>query len=90
MSWIRKIWDKFVALIYKIPFDKWLHILAGLIISAFACITLHVTWPIVAAITAGFIKEFFDRWTTGQWDWWDFVATLFGGAIIQFFAAISL
>lgn len=83
---MRKIWDWIVTLIYKVPFDKWLHAFAGIIIAAFFAITLHMEVPIVPAIFAGFFKEFFDKWTTGQWDWWDFAATCAGGALIQVFA----
>lgn len=39
---MRKIWDKFVGWLYKVPFDKWLHYLAGLIIAAFFALALHM------------------------------------------------
>ena len=37
---MRKLWDKLVALIYKVPFDKWLHFMAGLISEgwSFSCL----------------------------------------------------
>ena len=40
------------------------------------------------AIFLGFCMEFFDKWTTDQWDWWDFVATVSGGLVIQLFAIL--
>ena len=85
---MRKIWDKLVALIYKVPFDKWLHFMAGLIIAAFFCITLGMKVCIVPVLFAGFAKEFFDGWTTNQSDWKDFLATLIGGMVIQLFVIL--
>lgn len=85
---MRKIWDKIVALISKVPYDKLLHFIAGLVIAAFFCITLGMKVCIVPAIVAGFAKEFFDNWTSDEVDWWDFVATVAGGLVIQIFAFI--
>ena len=48
-----------------------------------------MTVCIVPVIFAGFIKEFFDKWTTQEWDWWDFVATCAGGLIIQLFVILG-
>ena len=31
---MRKLWDKFVALLYKVGQDKWFHFMAGLIVAA--------------------------------------------------------
>lgn len=86
---MRKIWNWLVSLIYKIPTDKWLHFFAGVIIASFCAISLHIEWAIVPAIFAGFIKEFFDEWTTDKWDWWDFAATSFGGLLISIFQIIG-
>ena len=86
---MRKIWDKIVALIYKIPTDKWLHFFAGFIIAAFCCIALHIEWAFIPALFAGFAKEFFDAWTTDKWDWWDFVATAIGGLVVSSFQLIG-
>ncbi len=86
---MRKIWNWIVALISKVPYDKWLHFIAGLIIAAFFVIVLKMTVCIVPVIFAGFIKEFFDKWTTQEWDWWDFVATCAGGLIIQLFVILG-
>lgn len=87
-NWIRKIWDKIVAFFCSIPFDKWLHFFAGVIIAAFCCITLKIQWPWFVAMIAGGIKEGFDYGTTGQADWKDFVATTLGGLLIQLFAVL--
>jgi len=87
-NWIRKIWDKIVAFFCSIPFDKWLHFIAGLVIAAFFCISLGMKWAIVPVIFAAFIKEFFDKWTTGIWEWKDFLATIIGGVVIQLFVVL--
>ena len=85
---MRKIWNKIVAFISKVPYDKWLHFICGLIIAAFFNIVLGMKVCIVPAIFLGFCKEFFDKWTSDQWDWWDFVATVSGGLVIQLFAIL--
>ncbi len=87
-QWIRNIWDRFVGWLYKIPFDKWLHFVAGLIIAALAAITLHIDACIVIALAAGILKETFDVLTTGKVEWQDIAATLIGGAVIQVFVLL--
>ena len=86
---MRNIWDKLVQLLNKIPLGKWLHFVAGLIIAAFFAITLGMKVCLVPVIFAGFAKEFFDKWTIGTWEWWDFVATWIGGLLIQLFVLLS-
>ena len=87
-SFIRKIWDALVKLIYKVPFDKWLHFMAGLIIAAFFNITLGVEGCIKAALCAGVLKELFDLLTTDTAEWKDLLATVLGGLVIQLFVLI--
>jgi len=82
-GFIRKIWDAIVSFVCNIPYDKLLHFIAGLVISAIFYIDLKMVPCIVPAIAAGVIKEFFDMWTTDQADWKDLVATVAGGALIQ-------
>ena len=87
---MRKIWDKIVAWILGIPTDKKLHFVAGFIIAAFFGLALGMKAVIVPAIFAGFIKEFFDQWTTDQWEWWDFAATCLGGLLAQSFVLLNM
>lgn len=83
---MRKIWNKIVDWLLKVPFDKWLHFIVGVLIAAFFGITLHMgAWAIVPAFFAGFIKEFFDKWTTDVWEWLDLLATTIGGVVITVF-----
>lgn len=87
---MRKIWDKIVALLVAIPQDKKMHFVAGLIIAAFFALAPGMKAAIVPAIAAAFIKEFFDQWTTGKWEWWDFAVTCLGGLLIQVFILLGM
>lgn len=89
-EFIRKIWDAFVCFIPKVTYDKLLHFIAGLLIAAFFDITLGMAACIAPAVLAGFIKESFDLWTTGKWDWRDFAATCAGGLAIQILVVLAL
>lgn len=84
MDFLRKIWDAIVGLLYKVPFDKWLHFGAGLLAAAFCVITLG--WPgwagLLGAVAVGAAKEVFDWFTTKVVDWLDAVATIAGGAVV--------
>lgn len=87
-NWLRKIWDAIVKFICSVQYDKLLHFIAGLIIAAIFALPLHMKACIVPVVFAGFIKEFFNLWTTEKWDWWDFAATCIGGLVIQILAII--
>lgn len=87
---MRKIWDKIVAWIQGIPSDKKLHFAAGYGIASFFGLALGMEIVIVPAIFAGLIKEFFDKWTTDTWEWWDFAATAFGGLLAQLFVLLHM
>lgn len=80
-----KIYDRIIAVLNSIGIDKYLHFIAGLVIAAFFNIVLAMEVCIVPVIFAGFIKEAIDDWRYGGWCWWDFLATIIGGAVIQAF-----
>lgn len=88
-DFIRRIWDWFVNLFAGIRRDRLYHFIAGLIIAALFCIVLKMTVCIVPVIFAAFIKEFFDTWTDGNFDWIDLLATVLGGFVIQLFVIIA-
>ena len=89
-EFIRKVWDAFVRLVSKVPYDKWLHFVFGLLIAAFCCITLGWGyWSILPTIALSFAKEGMDKWTTGQWDWWDIIAGCIGGLVIELFVVLA-
>ena len=86
---MRKLWDKFVALLYKVGQDKWFHFMAGLIVAAALVIWTGWSWSaLIAAAVIGIAKEVFDIITTKVFDWKDFVATFAGGVLIWLIALI--
>ena len=87
---MRKIWDKIVAWLLGIPQDKRLHFVFGFIIAAFFGLALHMKFNVWPVLFFAFGKEMFDTFTGGEWDWWDFLATMLGGALAQLFVVIGL
>ena len=86
---MRKLWDKFVTLLYKVGQDKWFHFFAGLIVAAALVIWTGWSWSaLIAAAAIGIAKEVFDIITTKVYDWKDFVATLCGGVLIWLIALL--
>lgn len=81
--------NKILSILTGVGVDKYLHFIAGLIISAFFCIVLGMGVCVVPAIVVAFGKEMFDGFRYGVWDWFDFTATVLGGAVIQMFAVIA-
>ena len=89
-NFIRKIWDAIVSFINRVPHDKLRHFAAGVIIAAFFAISLGMKFCFWPVIFFAFGKEFFDKWTTGEWDWWDFGATCIGGLVPQIFVLLNM
>lgn len=87
---MRKIWNWIVKKILAVPQDKRLHFVAGLILSAFFAISLGMKVCIIPAIIAAFVKEFFDKWTAGEWEWMDLLATVLGGLVPQVFVLLGV
>ena len=88
---MRKIWDKFVSLLYKVGIDKWYHFIAGVLLAACIFIVFGWRWgPAVVSLIAGIAKEVFDIITTKVYDWQDLAATLAGGLLVQLFVIISV
>jgi hypothetical protein len=85
---MKKILNKIVAFFNALTADKYLHLIAGLIVAAFFNIALGMEVCIAPVIVAGFIKEFIDEWRYGGADIADFAATLAGGAVIQLFVSL--
>ena len=85
---MKKFWNKIVAFFNALTADKYLHLIAGLVIAAFFNIALGMEACIAPVIVAGFIKEFIDEWRYGGADIADFAATVAGGAVIQLFVAV--
>jgi hypothetical protein len=63
----------------KIPYDKKLHFIAGLLICIIASITVNPTYGLAFAMTAGVFKEIYDWYDYGGPDVYDCIATWLGG-----------
>lgn len=65
--------------------DKILHFVVGALITALVALFFPVAAPaaFLVAISAGFAKEIFDRFTDGRFDFVDLFATWAGGLIVQ-------
>lgn len=78
-----KIYNKVVGWLASFGADKYLHFIVGLIIAAAFCIVFSMKACIVPVVVVAFLKEMIDGWRGGAWCWWDFTATMLGGAVIQ-------
>ena len=87
---MRQIGDKIVAWILGIPQDKRLHFVAGFVVATFFGLALGMKFNFWPVLFFAFGKEFFDQWTGGEWDWWDFAATCLGGLLAQSFVLLNM
>lgn len=85
---MKKIWNKIVRFFNALSADKYLHLIAGLVIAAFFNIALGMEACIAPAIVAGILKEVIDESNGRKADWADLVATIAGGAVIQLFVLL--
>lgn len=69
-----------------------LHFIAGLMITAFVAVIVPRFAPIAmtVAVVAGFAKEVRDEIVYGGFDWYDLLATVLGGVVMQVFIYLSL
>lgn len=86
---MKKILDKIVRFFNALSADKYLHLIAGLIIASFFAIALGMEACIAPAIVAGILKEVIDESNGRKADWADLVATIAGGAVIQLIVILS-
>ena len=80
------IWDTFVNRIAAIAADKYLHFIAGALVTmifAFSEVAAPFAW--LAGMTAGAIKEFVDWIRFRKPDMYDFLATTVGAFVTQLF-----
>ena len=69
------------TIITKIPYDKKLHFIAGLLISLAVSIAINPTCGVLTAMAAGVAKEIKDYLDYGGPDVYDCLATWLGGGI---------
>lgn len=67
--------------ITKIPYDKRLHFIAGLLICIIASLTVNPTYGLAFAMTAGVFKEIYDWYDYGGPDVYDCLVTWLGGGV---------
>lgn len=88
---MRKIWNSIVASLAGIPLDKYLHALAGMLMTAlFACVRVLAPFAFVFGLAAGIIKELWDRRSGGSVEYEDIVATYLGALLMQVFIWLYL
>ena len=88
-AWISGVWTALVAGLKEISLSTLYHFIAGLIVGAFACITLGIgAWCFVPVFFVGFIKEFVKLWRGGAFGWMNLATILSGGLLISLFAVI--
>ena len=88
-AWISGVWTALVEGLKEISRSTLYHFIAGLIVGAFAYITLGIgAWCFVLVFFVGFIKEFVKLWRGGTFGWMNLAAILSGGLLISLFAVI--
>lgn len=82
---MKKIYEKVMGWFRGIGIDRHWHFIAGETIAAFFAMVVGLEVCILPVIVAGFAKEAYDLMTDYRWDWWNFVATILGGLVVQVF-----
>jgi hypothetical protein len=75
----------------SIPSDKMLHFIVGMLITVIVAVIVPRFAPIAmtVAIVAGVAKEIRDEIVYGGFDWYDLLATVLGGVVMQVFIWIA-
>ena len=88
-AWISGVWTALVEGLIEISRSTLYHFIAGLIVGAFACITLGIgAWCFGPVFVVGFIQELVTLWRGGAFGWMDLATILSGGLLISLFAVI--
>lgn len=86
---MKNIYEKVMGWLRGVGIDKYWHFIAGLIIAAFFAMVVGVKFCLLPSLVAGLVKELYDGMKSGgKMDVWDFIATIIGGLIIQFFVLL--
>lgn len=78
---------RLLKILGSIPSDKMLHFIAGMLGTAIVAVLVPRFAPIAmsVAVVAGFAKEVRDEIAYGGFDWYDLLATVLGGVVMQVF-----
>lgn len=82
-----QIVNKILSIIGSIPKDKLLHFITGVIIALFFG-ELVPFMALASSFIGGVVKEIYDEISYGGWDWYDLLATVLGGLLIQIFILV--
>ena len=66
----------------QLPQDKANHFIYGAFIHLFTSLLFQPLPSLFIVASVAFFKEFFDTYSVSKFSIWDFVATVFGGALI--------
>lgn len=81
---MRKIVAKVLSVLGKVPQDKLLHFVAGMLIVGVTALCVPLApYAWIPGVIAGACKEWYDRRNGGDADVWDFAATVFGAVAMQ-------
>lgn len=85
METIKQIYNAIASYLGRIAVDKLLHFICGMFITSFFIIVVPCTamYAITFSAVAGVLKEWFDHYLYKGWNWYDLLATVLGGFIVQ-------
>lgn len=83
-AWVTGIWRKFVNWLVTIPANYRFFFVAGIIITAFSEITLHIEWCPVLALAIVMVYEFIKLFVRDKYkyNWWNVVSCFLGALLI--------
>lgn len=83
---MKKIYEKVMGWFRGIGIDKYWHFIVGFLVAAFFNMVVGLEVCILPVIALAFLKEMYDTLKNLiPIDWWDLIATILGGLIIQIF-----
>lgn len=83
---MKELWSKIIAVLGKVPQDKLLHFIAGMLITAlFAVIKTVAPYALFFGMLAGVLKEWWDNGNDGSVEWKDILTTCLGALLMQIF-----
>ena len=79
-AWITGLWRKFVNWLLNIPANYRFFFVAGILITAFAAITLQIEWAPALALALSLFYEFVKLWIRDNYkmNWWNILACSLG------------
>lgn len=83
---MKKIYEKMMGWFRGIGIDKYWHFIVGFLVATFFNMVVGLEVCILPVIALAFLKEMYDTLKNlVPIDWWDLIATILGGLIVQIF-----